>query len=131
MALRPVQDGLAREAATTPRPGWLRVQFRLAVSFGAAAKVTPIRFCWIHTMLHSWIEESLTITRRKCGGTKAGFSTSMAAPSGEIFRTMQLMTDPPDETYAGSFISVRGCFRFSSIDPSLDANSPGDISAKP
>ena len=38
------------------------------------------------------------ITRRKCCGTKAGFSTSIAAPSGEIFRTMQHMTEPPDET---------------------------------
>jgi len=30
-------------------------------------------------------------------------------------RTVQLMTEPPDDTYAGSLISVRGCFRFSSI----------------
>jgi hypothetical protein len=65
---------------------------------GAASKITPIRFCWIHTILHSWIEESLAITRRKQAGTKAGFSTSMAAPSGEIFRTMQLMIDPADDT---------------------------------
>jgi acyl-CoA hydrolase len=34
----------------------------------------------------------------KARGTKAGFSTSMAAPSAEIFRTMQLMTEPPDDT---------------------------------
>ena len=38
------------------------------------------------------------MTKRKLWGTKAGFSTSMAAPSGEIFRTTQLMTEPPDDT---------------------------------
>jgi len=64
-------------------------------------------------MLHSRTEESFAITRRKRGGTKAGFSTSMAAPSGDMFRTVQLITKPPDE--AGSLISVRGCLRFSSI----------------
>ena len=31
-------------------------------------------------------------------GTKAGFSTSMAAPSGEMLRIMQRITEPPDET---------------------------------
>jgi len=65
---------------------------------GAAANVTPIRFFWIHAILHSWTVESLAITRRKCGGTKAGFSTSMAAPSAEMFRTVQLMTEPPEDT---------------------------------
>lgn len=64
----------------------------------AVTKVTPIRFCWIHAILHSRIEESFAITRRKLAGTKAGFSTSMAAPSGEIFRTTQLITDPLDDT---------------------------------
>jgi hypothetical protein len=44
----------------------------------------------------------------------------MAAPSAEIFRTTQLMTEPPDDTYAGSLISVRGYFRFSSIDGGPD-----------
>lgn len=65
---------------------------------GAVANVTPIRFCWIHTILHSWTEESRAITRRKFSGTNAGFATSMAAPSGEMFRTMQLITDPADDT---------------------------------
>jgi hypothetical protein len=32
---------------------------------------------------------------------------------------VQLMTEPPDETYAGSLTSVRGCFRFSSIGVGL------------
>jgi len=78
-------------------------------------KVTPIRFCWIQAILHSWTTELFAITRRKRAGTKAGFSTSMAAPAGEIFRTLQRMTEPPTDTNAGSSISVRGCLRFSSI----------------
>jgi len=48
--------------------------------------------------LQSRTEESFAITRRKCAGTKEGFSTSIAAPSGEIFRIVQLMTEPADET---------------------------------
>src|SRR6476620_4550033 len=63
-----------------------------------AAKVTPIRFFWIQIIWHSWTVESFAITSLKLGGTKAGFSTSMAAPWGEIFRIMQLMTEPPDDT---------------------------------
>lgn len=57
-----------------------------------------MRFCFIQMTLHSLIEESFAMTRRNCAGTKEGFSTSMAAPCGEIFRTLQLMTDPSDET---------------------------------
>src|ERR1700682_3235053 len=41
---------------------------------------------------------AFAMTRRKRWGTNAGFSTSMAAPSTEIFRTMQPMTEPPDDT---------------------------------
>jgi hypothetical protein len=67
-------------------------------------------------MLHSRTEESFAITRRKRCGTKAGFGTSIAAPSTEILRITQLMTEPPADTYAGSLISVRGCFRLSSMD---------------
>ena len=63
------------------------------------AKVNPIRFFWIQATRHSCtIEESFAITRRKCRGTKAGLSTSIAAPSLEMFRTTQGMTEPPDET---------------------------------
>jgi hypothetical protein len=48
-------------------------------------KVRPIRFFWIQAILHSCTtEESFAITRRKCCGTKATFSTSIAAPSCEI-----------------------------------------------
>src|SRR5450631_344928 len=69
---------------------------------GASTKVRPIRFFWIQATLHSRTEESLAeslaMTRRKRWGTNAGFSTSMAAPSAEIFRTMQPMTKPPDDT---------------------------------
>jgi hypothetical protein len=43
------------------------------------------------------IEETFAITSRKRGGTKAGFSTSMAAPSNEMFRTSQRITEPPDD----------------------------------
>jgi len=32
---------------------------------------------------------------------------------------MQRMTEPPDDTNAGSLISVRGCFRFSSMASAL------------
>jgi hypothetical protein len=64
----------------------------------SATKVRPIRFFCIQAILHSRTEESFAITSRKHGGTKAGFSTSMAAPSGEMFLTMQLMTEPPDDT---------------------------------
>ena len=67
-------------------------------SCGIAAKVRPIRFRWIQAIRHSWTEEPLAMTRRNRGGTKAGFSISMAAPSSEIFRTMQLITEPPDDT---------------------------------
>jgi hypothetical protein len=48
--------------------------------------------------LHSLLDESLAMTRRNCDGTKEGFSTSIAAPSGEMLRTVQLMTDPSDVT---------------------------------
>ena len=65
---------------------------------GAETNATPIRFRCIHMTLQSRTEESFAITRRKCAGTKEGFSTSIAAPSGEIFRTMQLMTEPADDT---------------------------------
>jgi hypothetical protein len=62
-------------------------------------KVKPIRFFWIQATLHSrTLEESFAITSRKLGGTKAGSSTSMAAPSGEMFRTVQRITEPPDDT---------------------------------
>lgn len=55
-------------------------------------------FCFIQMTLHSLTDESFAMTRRNCAGTKEGFSTSIAAPSREIFRTVQLMTDPSDET---------------------------------
>jgi hypothetical protein len=57
-----------------------------------------MRFCFIQMTLHSLLDESLAMTRRNCDGTKEGFSTSIAAPSGEILRTVQLMTDPSDVT---------------------------------
>ena len=63
-----------------------------------STKLRPIRFFWIQAIRHSRTEELLAMTRRKRAGTKAGFSTSMAAPSAEIFRTVQLMTEPPDDT---------------------------------
>src|SRR5450756_2419267 len=55
-----------------------------------SANIRPIRFFWIQAIWHSRTEESFAMTRRKRDGTKAGFSTSMAAPSAEIFRTVQL-----------------------------------------
>jgi hypothetical protein len=36
-----------------------------------------------------------------------------------MLRTVQLMTEPPAETYAGSLTSLRGCLRFSSIEVGL------------
>src|SRR5216684_9064344 len=63
-----------------------------------STKVRPIRFFWIQATLHSRTDESFAMTRRKRWGTNAGFSTSMAAPSIEIFRTTQPMTEPPDDT---------------------------------
>src|ERR1700756_3641652 len=65
---------------------------------GAAIKLRPIRFFWIQATLQSWTVAPLAITRRKRAGTKAGLSTSMAAPSAEMFRTTQLMTEPPTDT---------------------------------
>jgi len=63
------------------------------------AKVSPIRFFWIQATRHSCtVEGSFAITKRNCCGTKAGLSTSIAAPSLEMFRTTQGMTEPPDET---------------------------------
>jgi hypothetical protein len=41
--------------------------------------------------------------------------TSIAAPSMEMFRTRQLVLDPPTEINATSSISARGCLRLSSI----------------
>ena len=61
-------------------------------------KATPIRFSRIQIIRQSWVEESRAITRRNWAGTNDGLSTSIAAPSGEIFRTIQRMTDPPAET---------------------------------
>ena len=57
-----------------------------------------MRFCRIQATSHSLTEASFAITRRKCCGTNSGFSISIAAPSGEIFRTTQLITEPPDDT---------------------------------
>jgi hypothetical protein len=57
-----------------------------------------MRFCFIQMTLHSLLDESLAMTRRNCDGTKEGFATSIAAPSGEMLRTVQLMTDPSDVT---------------------------------
>jgi hypothetical protein len=39
----------------------------------------------------------------------------MAQPSAEMLRTVQRITDPPNETKAGAFTSVRGNLRRSSI----------------
>jgi hypothetical protein len=87
-----------------------------ALACGAATKVSPIRFCWIQAIWHSrTIEGSLAITKRKRCGTKAGSLTSMAQPSGEMLSTVQRITDPPDDTKAGSLISVLGNLRRSSI----------------
>jgi hypothetical protein len=102
-ATNPIAGESARRSISAtgvnlPPPGQAPAYLGAALSCRAASKVTPIRFCWIHTILHSRTEESLAITRRKCAGTKAGFSTSMAAPSGEMFRTMHLITEPPDDT---------------------------------
>jgi hypothetical protein len=85
-------DQIAAEALTMP--------FQLAGGnrCGIAVKVTPIRFFWIQIILHSYTVESFAITSLKLGGTNAGSSTSMAAPSGEMFRTTQLITEPPDDT---------------------------------
>jgi hypothetical protein len=41
--------------------------------------------------------------------------TSIAAPLIEIFRTRQLVLDPPTEINAASSISARGCLRLSSM----------------
>lgn len=73
-----------------------------SLAFGSRAhgstKLKPIRFFWIQAIRHSRTEESRLSTRRKRDGTNAGFSTSMAAPSGEIFRTTQLITEPSADT---------------------------------
>ncbi|MGX1363533.1 hypothetical protein AB7M46_008590 [Bradyrhizobium elkanii] len=62
-------------------------------------KLTPIRVFLLQITWHSYTTEaSRAITRRNLCGTKAGFSTSMAAPSGEMFTIVQCMTEPPDET---------------------------------
>src|SRR6185437_13509196 len=74
--------------------------------YGAETKVIPIRLSLSQTIWHSRTTPS-DITRRKRVGTKAGSSMSMAAPSEEMFRTTQLITEPPADTYAGSLISER------------------------
>jgi hypothetical protein len=50
----------------------------------------------------------------------------MAQPSAEMLSTVQRITDPPDDTKAGSLISVRGNLRRSSI-PSI----PNDATGRP
>ena len=124
------QGGARRKAADRVNDRVTALTMALTVS-AIFTKVRPIRFFWIQATRHSCTtEESFAITRRKRCGTKAGFSTSIAAPSGEIFRTTQGMTEPPDETKAGSSISVRGYFRFSSMPCPVPAKTTR-LTAKP
>lgn len=66
--------------------------------YGAETKVMPMRLSFSQTIWHSRTTAPSDITKRKRAGTKAGSWMSIAAPSGEMFRTTQFITEPPADT---------------------------------